>query len=98
MITINNSLSSEMIADFELERGEMIKIRDSSKQGSFEYKRAVNRLAVIDQSVDELKKQINDPTRMQKQAKGGYSKKELERFYTSQLPSESNTEYSFGQQ
>ena len=79
----NHKLVNEMIVDFEMERQELIRLRDTGCKEP----RIENRLLVIASSVEELKKQIADPSRMTKQVKGGYEPEEIARFYQNVDPS-----------
>lgn len=93
LIKIDNSLISEMLLDFELERGEMVRIKNSNPAGSEGYNRAINRLVVIDQSVEELKKQMADPERMHRLDQGGYTEEELKRFQDNMMDQVTNDIY-----
>jgi hypothetical protein len=84
----NNDLIDEMIKDFELERQELIRMRQLGESSE----RIGYRLKVIDESVGELKKQLSDSSRMSKQAKGGYEPEEIKRFYENVDPVSYRTE------
>lgn len=67
MFLINSTIQSEMLLEFENERQDCLKIIQSivpiSQIQHDMVDRARNRLLVIQQSVDELKKQMVDPLR-----------------------------------
>ena len=67
MFLINNTIQSEMLVEFENERQDCLKIIQSvipiSNIQRDMVDRARNRLIVIQQSVDELRKQMADPMR-----------------------------------
>ncbi len=67
MFLINNTIQSEMLVEFENERQDCLKIIQSvipiSNMQRDMVARARNRLIVIQQSVDELRKQMADPMR-----------------------------------
>jgi hypothetical protein len=72
------NIQAEMMADFERERGEMKRLLVLGNEVQKE--RARSRLEVIEGSVEELKKQIADPTRYAKLVAGGYDNDEINRF------------------
>ena len=80
MIIIRQSLQAEMLEDFEKEVGELKKMLAGREVvvGGKEY--AERRLWVVEESVKELKKQMEDPGRHFSQYEGGYSPEEAKRF------------------
>ena len=74
MFLINSTIQSEMLLEFENERQDCLKIIQSivpiSQIQHDMVDRARNRLLVIQQSVDELKKQMVNPLRHTKMEQG----------------------------
>ena len=79
LITTTKSLQQEMIDDFLSELNELTILLKGSPS-SLEKERAVNRKYVVEQSIQELQKQLIDPTRHVRQTEGGYTQEELDRF------------------
>ena len=67
-----------MIKDFEREYEQQKTLRDRSPNSPHGL-RAVERMRVIESGIDELKKQIKDPSRHNSLVEGGYSEEELQR-------------------
>ena len=74
MFLINSTIQSEMLLEFENDRQDCLKIIQStvpiSQIQHDMVDRARNRLLVIQQSVDELKKQMVEPSRFHKMEQG----------------------------
>ena len=80
LVTIAQSTQSAMLTDFRQELLDCDKILKMHSPNSVQYAAATNRISVVNQSVAELMKQIQDPERQGKMQEGGYKDGEVERF------------------
>ena len=80
LIHIGLSTQQRMLEDFTAECGELKTIIQRTRVGQHEHEMAIRRLAAVESSVEELKKQMIDPSRRAGQYEGGYGNEEVTRF------------------
>lgn len=78
-IIINNSMEARMLQDFELEASQCKGLMEKVSKQSDVWQLAANRLRVVEASVVELKKAMQNPLHFKNRQEGGYSEEELQR-------------------